>query len=441
VVEGAIRKWVLPELSGPLLLVRDPVAIFIYWQVFRAGRIKPGVLLLFVAVAVPICLFAFLQILAGINTLPIAAYGLRSYLLHLPMLWAIGYVFRWNDVVAMGKTILVLCVPVTIIMVLQFQSPAGSWLNEGVGGNEGYVQLGSAAGHVRASGPFSYVMGAVSFTSLVVAFVIFGLGSPRVGYSATLLYVSGIAALIAVPVSGSRTMVFLIAAILMFATLSGAAMLRRVLKIAYLVVTVGVPSAVMLWQVPAFQDLVTVVQDATDVLGQRWGEAANVEGNTAEVLNLRVGGIFVDGIESARTENLMGRGIGMGSNVAAQLLTGTPMFLLSEMEWGRVIQEFGPVFGLAFMVLRVVVGGYLTVRAFRSMMSGSALAWLLVPCAVPSLVITIMEQSTNLGFMVLSSGLCLAASRRVENSLPLPVMVHGVIGPRDRPGSIRALEH
>src|ERR1700682_749757 len=29
-IEGALRKWALPDLSNPLLLVRDPVVIAIY---------------------------------------------------------------------------------------------------------------------------------------------------------------------------------------------------------------------------------------------------------------------------------------------------------------------------------------------------------------------------------------------------------------------------
>ena len=29
-LEGALRKWVLPDLSNPLLLVRDPVVLAIY---------------------------------------------------------------------------------------------------------------------------------------------------------------------------------------------------------------------------------------------------------------------------------------------------------------------------------------------------------------------------------------------------------------------------
>ncbi|HEY4284826.1 MAG TPA: hypothetical protein VGM62_17320, partial [Chthoniobacterales bacterium] len=34
-VEGALRKWLLPDLSNPLLVIRDPVALAIYALSFR----------------------------------------------------------------------------------------------------------------------------------------------------------------------------------------------------------------------------------------------------------------------------------------------------------------------------------------------------------------------------------------------------------------------
>ena len=39
-VEGALRKWVVPSLSYQLLLVRDPVALGIYFYAARA-RVFP----------------------------------------------------------------------------------------------------------------------------------------------------------------------------------------------------------------------------------------------------------------------------------------------------------------------------------------------------------------------------------------------------------------
>ncbi|MBA3651978.1 MAG: hypothetical protein H0W66_10995, partial [Chthoniobacterales bacterium] len=36
IFEGAFRKWIVPQLSAPLLLIRDPVALLIYLLALRA---------------------------------------------------------------------------------------------------------------------------------------------------------------------------------------------------------------------------------------------------------------------------------------------------------------------------------------------------------------------------------------------------------------------
>src|SRR5438552_14153419 len=35
-VEGALRKWIVPQFSNPLLLVRDPIVLAIYFLAWRA---------------------------------------------------------------------------------------------------------------------------------------------------------------------------------------------------------------------------------------------------------------------------------------------------------------------------------------------------------------------------------------------------------------------
>ena len=39
-LEGALRKWVVPQLSNPLLIIRDPVVLLIYVLAIRA-RVFP----------------------------------------------------------------------------------------------------------------------------------------------------------------------------------------------------------------------------------------------------------------------------------------------------------------------------------------------------------------------------------------------------------------
>ena len=36
-MEGALRKWLLKSFSEPLLIIRDPVVLLIYYQAFNSG--------------------------------------------------------------------------------------------------------------------------------------------------------------------------------------------------------------------------------------------------------------------------------------------------------------------------------------------------------------------------------------------------------------------
>ena len=47
IFEGALRKWIVPQLSAPLLLVRDPVALWIIvWRLIAQTNCRKSGLLL-----------------------------------------------------------------------------------------------------------------------------------------------------------------------------------------------------------------------------------------------------------------------------------------------------------------------------------------------------------------------------------------------------------
>ena len=158
-------------------------------------------------------------------------------------------------------------------------------------------------------------------------------------------------------------------------------------------------------------------REGLDTLQTRWEVANAAEGgDLSGVLNKRVLGNLQDGLRAFESVQWQGHGIGLGSNFAAVTISGTVEFLAGEDEWGRVVYELGPLFGLLFMAARAGLGLYVVLQALRSLRGDSVLAWLLVPGVVPLMVLTIMEQATFLGFMVFGAGLCLAAARVQEPS-------------------------
>src|ERR1700722_18688185 len=105
-LEGALRKWVVPQLSNPLLIVRDPIAIGIYFYALRA-RVFPlngwTIVLGVIAVLTGICTFVQLLPYIPPKTIAlVAAYGFHANYLHLPLIFVIARVMRPEDLRRLG---------------------------------------------------------------------------------------------------------------------------------------------------------------------------------------------------------------------------------------------------------------------------------------------------------------------------------------------------
>lgn len=400
IFEGALRKWAFPSLSGPLLLIRDPVVMILYVQAYRCGKFSMTRMWPIAFFAVGMIMLAGVQILADVNTVPIALYGLRSYVLHVPLILIMADTLDEEDLHRFGRWILLLSLPMTALVLAQFRAGGDSWLNKGAGEDSG--QILSAGGHIRPAGTFSYGIGAQLLTVIVTAFLLDAL--MRKGrYPRWLVWSSLAVTMFSIPALGSRTVLLTMAGLGAFTVFSGmshAGRLVNVVKIVAVLLVVGFLSI----QIPFFNH-------AVDTMKERWAQGERAEGDIGEVIGSRVFGAFENGLESTGTTPWLGRGIGMGSNFAAVSKTGSQIFLLGESEWERVVPEFGPILGLLFMGARFGFGGYIVIQAYRALKRNAPLAWLLVPAVVPVLVMSIMEQPTYLGFMVFGAGICLAAAR------------------------------
>jgi hypothetical protein len=406
IFEGALRKWLVPSLSGPLLLIRDPVALMIYFRAYRCGTLSMRKLWPFAILAGAMVLLACLQIVAGIGTIPIALYGLRSYALHPALLFVMAETLDDEDIHKFGRWLLLLSIPMFFLVLAQFNSPAGAWLNAGAGENAG--QIGSAGGHIRPAGTFSYGIGMQTFVVVVAAFLLDGIMRKR-RYPVWLLYGALFATVGMVPLLGSRTVLFTMSALGLFTVLSGVSHGERLIGFAKIVVLLLLAGFLAL-QFSFFNQGIETMQE-------RWRQASRAEGDVESVLNSRLVGIFEAGGEAAAIVPWLGKGIGLGSSFAAATKENEGIFLAGENEWQRVIFEFGPIFGLLFMAARTGLAVYVVIQAFRALRGHAVLAWLLVPAVVPLMVVTIMEQPTFLGFMVFGGGLCLAAARSERAAL------------------------
>lgn len=426
VLEGALRKWVLPQLSDPLLVIRDPVAIAIYLCALRAGVFPRNTFLAVLGI------IAFLSVLVGVlvmmpylgikTNLLVTAYGFRSNFLHLPLIFVIANVFDADDVRAMGKWILLALIPMALLMAAQFQASPDSFINRTAGVGEG-EQITAGGGKIRPPGTFSFVSGVICYVGVAAAFLVHGLLS-RVTYKNWLLVASGFALLICVVVSGSRSVVATVGLVLLSLLIILFLRPEAVNQFGKTLLLV----AVLLWAV----SYLPIFHQGVGILSNRFVESAEATDST--ITGGMISRVFSDFIEGFRVFDRLpfwGYGLGLGTNAGAKFVTGHAGFLLAEAEWGRLLLESGPILGLAFIIWRVVLVAHIFIRSIRALALGDTLPIILFS----SMFITFLNgqfgQPTILGFAVLFGGLCLAATNHAAAPLVTETAVPN--GPRAVP--------
>jgi hypothetical protein len=410
IFEGSLRKWVLPGASRPLLVIRDPVVLLIYFEAFRA-RIFPftGWMLAIFALATAGLVLGVAQIFSFQANFIVVAYGWRSYFLHLPLIFIMPKVLNFHDLHKFGRWILLLSIPMTVLMCIQFAMPPDHWIN--VSAIEGKAEISGSLGHIRPPGTFSFISGPASFYPLVIAFS-FAAMSWKQAYPQWLRLGTALGALLALPISGSRLTMAncLIVLVAAMAAFFRSDQIRRVMTFLFALTALTIP---ILTLTPIFNASLEAFQ-------QRWTDAAESEGQGHGGLygmTVRTTSELGETTDAIYDADPIGAGLGMGTNVGSVLMADTVGFQLAENEWPRVVLECGPFFGLMVIALRLGLTAFMFWKAWRAFTKeDNLLAWLLFASCGLLLVHGQTGQPTPLGFMVFSAGLCLTAC---EHNIPM----------------------
>ena len=414
ILEGALRKWVVPQLSNPLLIVRDPVVLLAYFLAIRA-RVFPanGWTFALGVIAVLSMAVSFVPLwpyLGPTRIMLVTGFGFRSNFLHLPLLFLMARVLRMEDVKRIGFWTLIFMVPMALLMVGQFQASPDAFLNRTAGG-EGEMMT-SALGKVRTAGTFSFVIGVVAYFAMATAFLVWA-ALKRDIYPNWLLFAAGAALVIGIAVSGSRSVVgacAVVGASLLVVLFLKPAALNRFGQA--LLVTVVLGFIVM--QTPIFKE-------GFNVLSTRFSEVAEAsEKSVGAGIVERFFGEFTESLYVLTQAPFLGYGLGIGTNAGAKFLTGRQAFLLSEGEWQRVFLESGPVLGLAYVIWRCAIVGYGGLLCIRSVKMGNVLPLLLFSGSCLPLLSGQFGQPTVLGFAIFGTGLALAARKPDDESVARP---------------------
>lgn len=406
IFEGALRKWVLPQFATPLLLVRDPIVIWLYCVAMQKGWLKSTYVKVMCFVST---VSLVITMVAGHQNLFVAFFGWRIYFFHFPMIFIMARLLSRTDVLKIGRFVLYMSIPMTVLVVMQFYSPQSAWVNIGVGGEDSAGFQG-AMGYFRPPGTFSFTAGYVCFQSIVGCYLLYFLvensSLPKdLKIPQHMLYIMLGCYVVSIPTSISRTHFFQTIVFLFFLFI--AAMRKNSLKGKFLkFIIIGAIVIVALLAMDIGNEQIAAFTERLETANKSEGGMEGV-----------VGDRYAGGLFAAFTNfniPFFGYGIGLGTNAGAKMMGGD-MYAFGfngENEWTRIVGECGYLIGWTIIFVRLFFSIDVFKRSYRCLVRRKdLLPWML--CA--GMLLTVPQGQwaipTNLGFSILVGGLTLAAVR------------------------------
>ena len=397
IFEGALRKWILPSLATPLLVIRDPIAIYIIYRAFNLKLNFTNSYVVFAWLSTTFCLI--ISIVFGHGNLFVGLYGARIMFLHFPLVFIIGKVFIKDDVLKMGRVLLAINILMTVIVFFQFSSPQTAFINIGIGG-EGSAGFSGAMGYSRPPGTFSFISGLTVFYTIVSVFV-FYFWLSKEPCSRILLAASTIALVIGLPLTISRGAVGGVVLVALFAAIAAGTSRKTILKLLLISFSFSILIIVL-------KNTTSIFNIGLEVFTSRV-DTANGDEGLKETVFLRALNSFIDPIVNILDQPMIAGNLGMGTNAGSQLLNGKVTYLISEGELGRVSGEQGIIFGGLIIGLRIILAFSLIVESWKLPQVDKLLPFILCGVGCMLMLQGQWAQPSILGGSIISVGLILAS--------------------------------
>jgi hypothetical protein len=162
VLEGALRKWVLPQANEMIYFLKDIVILGAYFNFYLFSDSDKSLFKKISFINVLIfsvfgwCLFQVLN--PSLGSPLIGFFGLRAYLLYLPLIWMLPSLFQSEgELYKFLRSHLLLLIPVGLIGIVQFLSPATSFINKYSNEEGPAVATFGVNSATRITGTFSYI--------------------------------------------------------------------------------------------------------------------------------------------------------------------------------------------------------------------------------------------------------------------------------------------
>ncbi|HVS62079.1 MAG TPA: hypothetical protein VMT85_01120 [Thermoanaerobaculia bacterium] len=356
VLEGAIRKWLLPAQQDFVYFAKDALLLAAYagyvkdrgWARIAQPRL-PGFYLLLAASTAWYALEVFNPQLPN---LLVGLLGFKAYLLYAPLVWVIPAAFpETRSLARFVRWYALLAIPVGLLASLQFLAPGSSPLNTyaRLDGGAGPVGFGTSS-FIRVTGTFSYITGFATYLQVTALLLLVILAVTRWRLRGNLLVYGALGlTLTGMFMSGSRGPVYILALTFpMFLWMSFLREREKVQTFARVGLGIGILVAM----------LGATGTEAAEAFYQRATQSTDTVGRIFEP--------FKSPIDAFDRAGLFGVGIGATHQTAVAVTPGQRPYswlegAMIEAEPGRVMLELG----IVGFVLNYALRFYLVVVAFQ----------------------------------------------------------------------------
>ena len=122
IFEGAIRKYVAPQLGQYIFFVRDPFLLYAYILATRFSLWPRGQA--FYTLSLFMCAFGVVLLVLQMGTFGVddirwllGVYGWRSYFFYVPLAFLVGAQFRREDLRLVARMTLILALPIAVLVL------------------------------------------------------------------------------------------------------------------------------------------------------------------------------------------------------------------------------------------------------------------------------------------------------------------------------------
>ena len=350
IIEGAVRKWVLPQASDLIYFLKDFVLLGAYLSYYGSSAsarrlpIKNDPITIIIFLVAAWCLFQAFN--PSLGSPMVGFFGMRGYLFYLPLMWIIPTLFQSEEeLYKFLRSHLLFLVPVCLLGIAQFFAPASSPLNVYAPGEVTSAATFGVTSSVRVTGTFSYISGYSVYLLVCFSLLIPLLASSQYKWWKLASVIEIFLLTVNSFMTGARGLIigevlFLFGYLFFLAftrPISTVRFLRQLLPLA-IVVAIVAP----IWFRPAINAFWLRTTSNQDVSG-------------------RIVGSFTQPFEFIKYKELDGYGTGATHQAAPALKkalglpSGEVIPTYYESEMGRVILELGPVGFFLWYGLRVSI--------------------------------------------------------------------------------------